>query len=223
MPLDPNPGRAPRRLAYRVPDRLEASDLAVRLKLALAGNDPSVEITPTSNGRTGSLGSAPSQVLVWEDAGDEVLVHLESLHVRVLPQALVIGVDLESDQTGRGPVVVRFVLGAVDDMAGLIASTDEVAHGNAMLAARWGSVFREVVWATLVGTVEEHAKERGLAPQALVAVDGQLRLRTTLDIPLAERLGKKPPDIVPGGGTPDREHGEPRLPPVRPPTRGTPR
>jgi len=187
MPLDPVPGRGPRRLAYRVADRLEASDLAIRLKLALSGTDPSIDTTPRANTRAAlPLGSSHASALVWEDAGDEVLVHLESLHVRLLPQTLVVGIDLESDQTGRGPVIVRFVFGNVDDMAGLIASTDEVVHGNAPLAARWGSVFRDVVWATLIGTVEEHARERGLAPQALIAVDGQLRLRTTLDIPLAE-------------------------------------
>ena len=170
-------GRAPKSYAYRVGDRLDEDAIGARIRAALAGQ-------PGSS--SASLG--PAAAVVWEDAGDEVLVHLDSLQVRLPERMVVISVDLESDQTGRGPVIVRFVFGSTEDALGMVAATDELAHGNPELATRWGDVVRDVAWAALIGTVEEHARERGLAPQAIHFVRGNIRLRTTSDVPLSDRV-----------------------------------
>ncbi len=142
---------------YEVTDLVSAEALAARLRTALGG------------------GSAPPQV-VWEDRGAEVLVHLDSLRVHLADRVVVVGLDLEAVETGRGQLVVQLVFGSARGKAGLLASTDEQVRGHAQLAARWGLVFRDVIWAELLHTTRDHAAERGLAPQSLHVLEGHLRL-----------------------------------------------
>lgn len=205
-------GRAPKSYAYRVGDRLGEDEIAARIRNALAGQPASA--APSN---AAALGSAPPNVVLWEDAGDEVLVHLDSLRVLLPERMVVVSVDLESDQTQRAPVILRFVFGSTEDAFGMVASTDELPHGNPVLAARWGTIVREVVWAALIGTVEEHARERGLAPQAIHFLKGHVRLRTSPDVPLADRITpvRKVPAASPTGdgatpGTQPSSPGEPR-------------
>lgn len=170
-------------------DKLNEAALASRIRSALAGHDPGAADDASGDGATRPTSGAPSTgAVIWEDAGDEVLVYLASVRVKMAGQTIVVSVDLETDQTGRAPVIVRFVFGTADDGAGMIAATDELPHGDAVLAARWGTVLRDVVWCALVGTATAYARARGLAPQAIHVQNGQLRLRATVDVPLAERL-----------------------------------
>src|SRR6266542_2445993 len=113
MPADRGEPRATRRLSYRIADRLTEADVVARLRRALAGLDPTVAIPVTA---------APPGPVVWEDAGDAVLVHLDSVRVRLVDRMVVAAVDLEADHTGRGAIIVRLVFGAVNDGAELIAS-----------------------------------------------------------------------------------------------------
>lgn len=144
-----------------------AADLAVRL----AG-------TP-ADGRAPGPGqeAAPAQV-IWVDAGDEVLVHLDSAKVRLLNQMLLVSVDLETDQTARTPLVCAFALGNSNDQAGLVAVTDELPRGNALLAARWGKTLQAAVWSGLLSLAQDHANERFTSPRGLSASAGQLRIHT---------------------------------------------
>jgi hypothetical protein len=167
------------RLARRVAERLDEDDIASRIRTALAGHDLGTHDVPPT--------------VIWDDAGDEVLVHLDSLRLRIASRTVIASVDFESDETGRAPLIVRFVFGGNEDAAGLIAATDEFAHGDPVLAARWGNILRDVLWATLVGTADQYARERGMAPQAIQVQDGHLRFRTTVDIPLVERIDKDLP------------------------------
>jgi hypothetical protein len=89
---------------------------------------------------------------------------------------LLLSVDLETDQTGRTPLVVALALGNADDPAGLVATTDELPHGNGLLASRWGKPLQDAVWASLLGLATDHAEERGLAPQSITASAGTLQL-----------------------------------------------
>jgi hypothetical protein len=50
--------------------------------------------------------------------------------------------------------VVRFAFGADKGAASLVAATDASALGHPDVAARWGDLFRDVVWAALVRLVE---------------------------------------------------------------------
>ena len=95
-------------------------------------------------------------------------MHLESTQVRIQDSNVLVSVDLETDQTGRQPLVVVFSLGNGGDAAGLVATTDELPHGNALLAARWGQQLQQAVWASLINMSQTHASERRQAPLGLV-------------------------------------------------------
>jgi hypothetical protein len=118
--------------------------------------------------------SAP-KTLVWVDRGAEVLVHLDSMSAQIADQCVLISIDLESDQTGRTPLVVAFALGSTTD-AGLLAATDEYPRGNGLLASRWGSAVQTTMWSALLSRANEEAKKRGLAPHGLAISDGKLKL-----------------------------------------------
>jgi hypothetical protein len=119
------------------------------------------------------LGGRP---VVWSDRGDEVLVHVESTRTKVVGGSLLVSIDLESDQTGRQPLVVVFACGANDDPAGLYCVTDELPHGNPVLAARWGRAVQDAIWSALLALATQHAAQTGEAPRGLTLHDGAVKL-----------------------------------------------
>jgi len=149
-----------------IPSRIDPRPLAQALHPHLAGRPADGSAVPASTPST----------IVWSSAGDEVVVHLDSLQIRILDGAVVASLDLESDQTGRAPVTVRFALAGQDPAAGLIATTDEVPGGHPVLAARWGTAVQEAVWASWLCLASDHAAQNGFAPHGLSAVHGALRL-----------------------------------------------
>lgn len=162
---------APCHPCFQIPDTLNENDLSVRLRTAIAG-----------------AANAATEAIVWQDRGDEVVVHLSTLQVRLVPPAAFAAVDLESDQTGRHSLIVRFVFGDPQDPAGLFATTDEIVRGNSLLAARWGPIFRDLIWSALTRLSSDHAAERGLAPLRFSVGSAGLQLATSQSIPLPERV-----------------------------------
>lgn len=160
----------PQRPQYKHANRFDEGEIADRLRAALAGRE---------------TGDAPGQV-VWEQRGSEALVHVDRLQVRLLERVVVAAVDLETAETGRGPVVVRLVLGGAQDPAGLVAFTDAHVRGHPVLATRWGDIVRDVFWSALLRIARDHAGERGLAPQAIRVVDGHLVVRPAPATPLKQ-------------------------------------
>ncbi len=151
-----------------IPDILGEVDVETLLSTRLAG-------TP-ADGSAPSGGPPPTSV-IWVDQGDEVLVHLDSVAVRYVGETLLVSMDLETDQTGRTPLIVPFALGD-NSAAGatLIAATEEFPRGNALLAARWGAPVRDAAWSALLQLASDHAAERNAAPRGLTLESGQLRL-----------------------------------------------
>jgi hypothetical protein len=154
---DPEPRPEPGQICVppAVPDQFVPAQLASTLAVHFAG-------TPADGSR--ALSNSPSGPVVWVDRGDEVLVHLESMQVLIQGTSILISVDLETDQTGRQPLVVVFSLGGGGDTAGLMATTDELPRGNALLAARWGRQLQQALWASFINVSQTHASERRLAP-----------------------------------------------------------
>lgn len=173
---------------FTIPDQLDPPALGSALTLRLSGApaDGSRPLDPA--------GSAPSQV-IWVDNGDEVLVHLDSTKTQIVQQTILVSVDLETDQTGRQPLVVALALGDGTDGAGLIGTTDELPRGNALLAARWGQALQASVWAVLMRMAQEHAFERSKAPRGLSIANGLLNFFA--DVPL--QASTPPPAGTPSG------------------------
>lgn len=150
-----------------IPDQLDATALGTAVSLRLGG-------TPADGYRPPDPGSAAPTQVIWVDNGDEVVVHLDSTKVQILPRTILVSVDLETDQTGRQPLVVVLAVGDGTDNAGLVATTDQIPRGNGLLAARWGQALQASVWATVMQVSQEHAFERSKAPRAITVVNGLL-------------------------------------------------
>jgi hypothetical protein len=150
----------------KIPDQLNEPALTSNLTVRLAGTPADGSPTPAQ---------APQKV-IWVDQGDEVLVHLDSMRARILDGTVLVSVDLETDQTGRTPLVVAFAVGRANDPAGLVAVTDEFPRGNGVLASRWGRALQAAAWASLLAIAADHASERASAPRGIAASGGVLSL-----------------------------------------------
>jgi hypothetical protein len=149
--------RSTKRLRYRVADRLAATTLAQALRDALTGT-----------------AHAGKPEVIWEDRGSQILLHVGKMQVRTLDNVLVVAVDTETAEFGATALIVRFVFGKERDPATLVASSDETVHGDPLVAARWGPLFRGVIWSAVVRLSDAHAAERGLQPKSIAIRKGQL-------------------------------------------------
>jgi hypothetical protein len=150
---------------HKVPNTVDGPGIAGLLTSRLGGTPADGSPPP---------GKPPKKV-VWVDGGDSVLVHLDSTTTQIVGQTVLVSIDLESDQTGRTPLVVAFALPA-DDAAGLVVATDEYPRGNGLLASRWGAAVQAAAWSALLSLASDHAAERGLAPRGLAISSGRLHL-----------------------------------------------
>jgi hypothetical protein len=87
---------------------------------------------------------------VWVRDGCEAVVHLDSLSVTIQRGVVRVSVDLSTDETGRGGQEVVFRLAASDEPGDLRVVTDRLQRGDAALAARWGAVLQDAVWASVL-------------------------------------------------------------------------
>jgi hypothetical protein len=175
-PGPPNP-------PLRIPDILDEAALTHQMTIRLPGT-PADGRPPTAQ---------LSQTIIWVDHGDEVLVHLDSVRTKLLNNHLLVSVDLETDQTGRSPLIVVLAFAAsITDPAGLVATTDEYPRGHGQLAARWGRPLQAAVWASVISLAQDHAAERNLAPQTIAVTTGALRFQAGAPFRFASTTGAKP-------------------------------
>ncbi len=129
-----------------------------------------------ANGVPTAASATPPAQVIWVDHGNEVLVHLDSTAVRILDRLVLVSVDLETDQTGRTPLICSFAVSGPGELGGLVATTDDLPRGSGVLASSWGQQLQSAVWSSLLGLSNDHAAERNLAPRALSASAGTLSL-----------------------------------------------
>ena len=168
VPLPPPPPSG----TYKIPDNFGEADLPGALTIRLMGTPANGVPSAAPSSATPA---APSSV-IWVNGSNEVLVHLDSTQVRILDGMLLISVDLETDQTGRTPLICSFAVSSAADPAALVATTDEYPRGDGLLAACWGYQLQQAVWSSLLSLANDHAGERNLSPRGLVATAGKLSL-----------------------------------------------
>jgi hypothetical protein len=176
----PPPPPPPPDATYTIPDNFGEADLPAALTVRLMGTPANG--VPANTAAGAASGAATS--VIWVNGSNEVLVHLDSTQVRILDGMLLVSVDLESDQTGRTPLICSFALSNAADPAALLATTDEYPQGDGLLAACWGQQLQQAVWSSILSLANDHADERDLAPRGLVATAGNLNLSTGAPIAL---------------------------------------
>jgi hypothetical protein len=138
-----------------------------------------------------------SPEVVWSDGGSQVVLHVGKLQVRTVQTALVVAVDTESSEFGVAPLVVRFVFGKESGPASLVAATDETALGHPQVAARWGPLFRDVVWAAFARQVE--LAVGGQRPAGISVGRSGLQLAVDKPVSIVELAGAHVRDLVSRG------------------------
>jgi hypothetical protein len=151
-----------------VTNPIDEAGLAAQISGRLPGNSADGSLLVNVNPTT----------IIWVEQGDEVVVHLDSVQVRLLPGSLLVSVDLETDQTGRATLVAAFALGSAGDPAGLTAVTDDLPRGLGPIAARWGRTLQLAVWAAVLGFAQDSATQQGGAPIGLAARQGTFTVLT---------------------------------------------
>lgn len=172
QPRPPVPPPSPCPPPYTIPDQLGETDLTAQIGVRLMGTTANGVPLPAT-----PAGTPPATKVIWVDHGNEVLVHLDSTAVRILDRMVLVSVDLETDQTGRTPLVCSFAVSGAGELGGLVATTDELPSGLGSLASAWGQHLQSAVWSSLMGLANDHAAERSLTPRALSAVAGKLSLQ----------------------------------------------
>jgi hypothetical protein len=165
---------------YKVPDHFGEAELPAALSVRLMG-------TPANGVSTSTPATTPAAV-IWVNGSNEVLVHLDSTQVRILDGMLLVSVDLESDQTGRTPLVCAFALSNTSDPSILVATTDEYPRGDGTLASCWGQPLQQAVWSSILALANDHADERDLSPRGLIATAGKLSLSAGAPIALVSAV-----------------------------------
>ena len=119
--------------------------------------------------------------IVWRHRGGEVLVHLDRTRLRVLEGFLLVGMTLETVETGVQELTVPFAVGTEERLAGLLVVSERRPRGHPSLVETWGegviaAALRAVlevadVVAALLGSDD---RDRPLRAGALVARAGEL-------------------------------------------------
>ncbi|HEU5269162.1 MAG TPA: hypothetical protein VFU36_04495 [Jatrophihabitans sp.] len=122
--------------------------------------------------------AAGADTVLWQQQGDRVLVHLDTLSVRTGPHGVQVSIELQTDQSGRSPLTIGFALAGPDDPADLTAVTEHLPAGDPVLAARWGQPVQEAVFEALLRVLDRAAEAAGRVPVGLRAGTAGLELVT---------------------------------------------
>lgn len=135
--------------------------------------------------------------VIWSDGGSQILLHVGELQARTAGATLVVAVDTESAEFGVAPLIVRFVFGTDKGPASLVAATDDQALGHTQVAARWGDLFRDVIWAALTRLIDVRTADE--PPGAIqLSADG-LRLAVQKPFSAVDLAGEHVKDLVDRG------------------------
>lgn len=145
-----------------------------------------------------------SPEVIWSDGGAQLLLYAAKLRAITQGNVLIVAVDTESAEFGVAPLIVRFVFGSEQEPAFLVAATDETALGHPQVAARWGDLFRDVIWAAFARLAEVSAA--GQTPAGLRLSPAGLELTTHEPVPVVPTAREHVDDLVRRGlrQAPDR-------------------
>ena len=117
---------------------IPAPDVQSRIRQRLAGLNPT------------------ARRVVWRSATHAVFIYVDRTQARLLRGWLVVGLELETDQTGRHPLELVFFLGAPRDGDGTGAAVriNAATREAATIAEVWGDDLQRVVWDAVLDAIQ---------------------------------------------------------------------
>jgi hypothetical protein len=121
--------------------------------------------------------------VVWELAGSELLVHLQATRVQVAAGLVIVGMTVETNETGHVEVTIPFAVGRRRQLAGMLVTTESKPRGPTIIIDRWGDALISAAWQALLDVIGTLAARAGvdqlgnpLLPGAVVAEDNRLTI-----------------------------------------------
>jgi len=114
--------------------------------------------------------------VIWQEDGSDVLVHVSTLAAVFHDGLASFTIDMECDQCGRGPLVVRFYLGPKNELSNMVAAKEEAPAGHPILVGRWAGPLQDAIWYGLLDLVSFTAGE-GQDAVGMGADEGNLWIR----------------------------------------------
>jgi hypothetical protein len=132
---------------------------------ALQVSISAADLTARMKQRLSALAPTPAARIVWEDAGQRVLLHLDSLRARIVNGWLLCQLDLETDQTQRQSLQFVYYLGVPGEGGGLqaAATINAASVPASQLVDRWGAHVQRLLWDAVLDGIEtsvRHVKEQ---------------------------------------------------------------
>lgn len=125
----------------------------VALELSLAARD----LAQRMRRRLGDPAARAASAVVWQDpAAGRLLIHPDTLAVRLVDGWLLCNLDVETDETRRQRLQFVFFVGRPRDPAGLQAAgtINAPSLAAARLAAAWGAELQRVLWDAVLDAIE---------------------------------------------------------------------
>jgi len=105
--------------------------------------------------------SGEASAVIWQLADSEVLFYPRETQIKITAGLVLVGLSLESDESGQSVVTVPFAVGSDDNLAGMLAVTEEQPRGPDMLVELWGEAIIATAWNALLEIVQDIASEAG--------------------------------------------------------------
>jgi hypothetical protein len=119
--------------------------------------------------------------VIWEQAGSELLVHLGKTRVQVVEGLIIVGLTVESNESGQVEVTIAFAVGRRDRLAGMVMTTEPNPRGPTIIIDRWGESLVAAAWQAVLDVISTLSARAGvdeegspLLPGAIVADDNLL-------------------------------------------------
>jgi hypothetical protein len=142
---------------------------------------------------------------VWTHLGNEAAVRLDGARASVADGIVLVGLTLDTLETGPQELTTVFAVGSRAKPAGLLAVAEDRPRGHGDLAATFAEPVIATAWRALLTVVREIAASVGrdalgdpLVPVAIAALPDSLHVHTIADHRIggkAATIGRKPTAI----------------------------
>jgi hypothetical protein len=128
--------------------------------------------------------------VVWSDGGDELVVDVFKISVKLAPGFVQFAIPVRCDQTGAAVVQLALAVGGPDRPAGLFAAAERRPRGPAAVVDRWADALVALAWGTLLqlANVVSAAAGRDDSAQPLVPAELVADQSALTVIPFARHL-----------------------------------
>jgi len=125
------------------------------------------------------------ELVLLREGENELLVDVGGIDLHFADGLLIVAIPVRCDQVRRATVQVPFAIGSSKRRAGLVATTESVPRGPALVVEIWGEALIALAWQALLGVSAAVAAESGrdldgagLVPVGLTATKDGLQILT---------------------------------------------